>query len=76
MAQVLIRNLDEATVAALKAKASAHGRSLEHELRMLLTEAAGLTREEVRETASRIRALKAAAVTIDLDQLVREDRER
>ncbi|MFT4265505.1 MAG: hypothetical protein QM572_19150 [Nocardioides sp.] len=35
-----IRNVSEETVAALKAKAAAHGRSLEAELRVVLDEAA------------------------------------
>ncbi len=39
MAQVIIRNLDEGTMSAFKARAQAHGRSLEGELRRLLSEA-------------------------------------
>ncbi len=76
MAQVLVRNLDRATVDALKARAAAHGRSLEQELRLLLAEAASPSRQEIRVTASAIRELTAETLTVDLDALIREDRER
>ena len=76
MAQVLIRNLDPATVDALKARAAAHGRSLEQELRLLLTEAAQPTRDEVVGTAAAIRELGSKPIAVDLDSLVREDRDR
>ena len=76
MAQVTIRNLDEATVGALKTRAAAKGRSLEQELRILLTEAAHPTRAQVQEMAAAIRALSRRPVTADLEALVREDRDR
>ena len=76
MAQVLVRNLDDATVDALKARAAAHGRSLEHELRLLLTAAASPTRPEVASTATAIRQLGRKPVRVDLDALIREDRDR
>ena len=40
MAQVIIRNLEAKTVERLKARAGRHGRSLEAELRELLSESA------------------------------------
>lgn len=76
MAQVLVRNLDEATVNALKARAAAHGRSLEQELRLLLTEAAQPTREDVVRSAATIRRLQSKRTSVDLEALVREDRDR
>ena len=76
MAQVLIRNLDPATVEALKARAAACGRSLEQELRLLLTQVAQPTREEVVRTAAAIRELGTKPIAVDLDALVREDRDR
>jgi len=76
VAQVLIRNLDPATVDALKARAAACGRSLEQELRLLLTEAAHPTRQEIVRTAAAIRELGTEPVAVDLDALVREDRDR
>lgn len=76
MAQVIVRNLEKATVDALKARAAAHGRSLEQELRLLLADAAIPTRQQVRETAAAIRHLSRESVTVDLDALLREDRRR
>ena len=76
MAQVLVRNLDDATVNALKARAAAHGRSLEQELRLVLTEAAQPTRGEVARTAAAIRQLESKPIGVDLDALIREDRDR
>ncbi|HWL70937.1 MAG TPA: Arc family DNA-binding protein [Geminicoccus sp.] len=41
MATILVRNVDDAVVERLKAQAKEHGRSMEAEVRALLTEAAG-----------------------------------
>jgi antitoxin FitA len=41
MATILVRNIDEAVVERLKAQAKEHGRSMEAEVRAVLTEAAG-----------------------------------
>jgi plasmid stability protein len=76
MAQVLVRNLDDSIVAALKARAAAHGRSLEQELRLVLAEAARPMRQEVRKIAASIRALTRRPLAADLEALIREDRER
>lgn len=46
MAQILIRNLNEAVVEALRRRAGARGRSLEEEARRALASAVGLTRNE------------------------------
>jgi plasmid stability protein len=40
MAQVVVREIDEETFAALKSRAKRHGRSLEAEIRTVLSEAA------------------------------------
>lgn len=50
-AAVLIRGLDPAVVAALKARAEANGRSLESELRLVLTREAGMPDSVAREEA-------------------------
>jgi plasmid stability protein len=76
MAQVIIRNLDEATVAALKARAAARGHSLEQELRQVLVEAARPIREEMRQTAAAIRALTTRPVAADIAAMIRADRDR
>jgi len=76
MAQVLVRNLDEQVVTALRRKAELHGHSLEQELRIALTAAAQLTREERVALAQRVRSLTPAAVTqTDSADLIRQDRD-
>jgi antitoxin FitA len=46
MGQVLIRNLDDEVITSLRYKAKANGRSLEQELREIVTSAAPFTVEE------------------------------
>ena len=76
MAQVTVRNLDQATVESFKLRAAAKGHSLEQELRLVLREAARPTRQEVLERAARARAMTPKPVTLDLEALIREDRDR
>lgn len=77
MAQVIVRNLDEEIVAALKRKAALHGRSLEQELREILSAAARLGREERVAIADRIRAMTPPGVAqTDSTDLIRRDRDR
>ena len=45
MGQVLVRNLDDHTIASLKRRAQRKGHSLEHELRDILKQAATPTAE-------------------------------
>ena len=79
MANVTIRNLDDEVVKTLKAQAKAHNRSLEAELRQLLTEAAVLRkkRRAFRKEVDRIRKMtpKDRSQT-DSVELLREDRDR
>ncbi len=76
MAQVLVRNLDDRVVAALRRKAELHGRSLEQELRATLTQAARLTAEERIALAQRIRAMTPAGTAqTDSAELIRRDRD-
>jgi antitoxin FitA len=76
VAQVLVRNLDEAVVTALRRKAELHGHSLEQELRLTLTAAARLTIGERVALARRIRSLTPANVRqSDSTHLVRQDRD-
>ncbi len=77
MAQVIIRNLDDRVVAALKRKAGLHGRSLEHELRTILSQAARLTAAERVAIAERIRGMTPSGIEqTDSAELIREDRDR
>ena len=76
MAQVLVRNLDEQVVAALRRKAELHGHSLEQELRLALTSAARLTPAERVALARRVRSLTPANIEVtDSTDLIRQDRD-
>ncbi len=77
MPQVLVRNLDEQVVTALRRKAELHGHSLEQELRSALIAAARLTNEERVDLARRIRRMTPATVKqTDSAELIRQDRDR
>ena len=78
MAQVLVRDLDEATVERLKERARRHGRSLQREAKAILEEAANApTMAEARAAAAeRVRRRFAGRVFSDSAELIREDRER
>lgn len=73
--QVLVRNLDPDVVAALKQRATRNGHSLEHELRIVLTEAARPDRSELIAEADRIRAMTPGPLR-DSVALIREERDR
>ena len=73
--QVVVRNLDPGVVAALKRRASRAGRSLERELRIILSREAGPDRSELIAEANRIRAMTPARLP-DSTELLRQDRDR
>ena len=78
MANLTIRNLDDAVVEALKARAKDHNRSLESEVREILAER---VRRQTRgeELAARARAFAARTSNVgqsDSTDLIREDRDR
>lgn len=80
MGQVIVRNLDEETILALKSKAALHGNSLEQELRGILAAAARLGPRERLALADQIRAMAPGKIPgkrqSNSTALVREDRER
>jgi antitoxin FitA len=76
MGQVIVRNLDDRIIAALKAKAELRGHSLEQELRGILAEAAKPTMEDRRKLVDRIRAMTLSKPQTDSTILLREDRDR
>ena len=78
MASVTIRNLDDDVVAALKRRAKANDRSLEAELRVILTrQVRGQTPEELLALADRIAAMTPTdRPQTDSVELLREDRQR
>ena len=73
--QVVVRNLDPGVVAALRRRASHAGRSLERELRLILTREAGPDRSELIAEANRIRAMTPGPLP-DSTDLLRQDRDR
>lgn len=76
MAQVIVRNLPDEVVARLKARAAAHRRSLEQELRQILSEAARPSRAEILADLDRIRAMTPKVPQTDSTELIREERDR
>ena len=78
MATLTIRNLDDEVVAALKARAKANNRSLEAEVRQLLSRSTKpLTPEEMVLLAESIAAMTPKDVPqTDSVELLREDRDR
>jgi len=76
MARILIRDLDDETVARLKDRARRHGRSLEGEARLILTRAAGLAFDDARKLAQQWHERLAGRKLPDIGELVREDRQR
>lgn len=76
MAQVLIRNVDDAAIASLKARAVRKGTSLERELRDVILEAARGDRAEARRRAAALRRALAGRKHSDSTALIRRDRAR
>ena len=76
MAQVLVRNLEEAIVERLKRRARRHGRSLQAELHDILERAARTDIEDARRAADRIRRKLADRQHTDSADLIGEDRTR
>ena len=73
--QVVVRNLDPGVVAALKRRANRAGRSLERELRTILSREARADRRELIAEANRIRAMTPGPLP-DSTELLRQDRDR
>ena len=76
MAQVLIRNIDDAAIERLRARAARKKTSLERELRDIITEAAQEGRPEARRRAAVLRHALTGRKHCDSTKLVRQDRDR
>lgn len=82
MTQVVIENLDPIVIEKLKVRAQRHGRSLEAELKAILTQAADTevsdrsAVEEAWERIDRARAKYADRTFSNSVELLREDRQR
>jgi plasmid stability protein len=75
MGQVLIRNVDDAVIAALRARAASRGLSLEAELRDALTRAAAHPRAAIAVELAAVRAMTPSGKRRPADELVREGRD-
>lgn len=69
MGQVLIRNVDDATIESFKTKARLKGRSLEQELRELLEANRPFTPEERLAISRRHRAGRPVTAPLSLDEI-------
>ena len=76
MSQILVRNLDDATVERLKSRAKAHGRSLQAEAKDILEQSARIDVAEARKLVDCIRRSFEGRKFDDSTELVREDRNR
>ena len=77
MAQVLVRDLDDATVDRLKERAARGGRSLQKEAKAILEHAArSFSMDEARQSAEEWRRRFAGKTFSDSTELIREDRDR
>jgi plasmid stability protein len=76
MAQVLIRNLDDEVIRRLKERARRKERSLEGEVRQILTEAASSDLSDFRDRAASFRRKLAGRRHADSTPLIRADRQR
>ena len=76
MAQIIVRNLDDAVVERLKARARSNGRSLEAEVRIILEQSAKVDMATARRHVMEIRKKLAGRKFTDSVELIREDRDR
>jgi antitoxin FitA len=77
MPQLLVRDLDAATVERLKLRAQRHGRSLQGEVKAILQAAATLSMPEAHDVAAEWqRKLTGAAAYRDSAEGLAEDRAR
>jgi plasmid stability protein len=72
--QVLIRNVDDTILHALRARANARGVSLEAELRDVLTRSAGHPRADLADEFAAVRAQTPGGKHRSAEDLVRESR--
>jgi antitoxin FitA len=75
MGRVIVRDLDDAVIAALRERARARGVSLEQQLREVPTRATRRDRSAPIARLDRIRALTPEGPRIASEELIREDRD-
>ena len=70
--QVLVRNLDNDVITAIKLKAELNGHSLEQELREIIARAAPVTPDQRVALSQKIRSMQSKPATLDSIDLIRE----
>jgi len=76
MGQVLVRNLDDRVIESLRTKAELNGRSLEQELREVLTNAAPLTPGEKITLFQKVRGMTQPPLdNVDVRSAIRRGRD-
>lgn len=75
MAQLLVRQVDDGLVAALKARARSHNRSAEAEHRAILEAALTVAPTDFAKRAARLRAETKGRLVGSSADLVRQDRD-
>ena len=76
MPQVLVRDVDAATLGRLKSRARERGRSLQAELKDILAQAAAASPAATRARVRRVRAMFSGRTFSDSTALIRQDRAR
>jgi plasmid stability protein len=76
MAQIIVRNLDDAVVDRLKARARTNDRSLEAEVRLILEQSSRVDTVQARQIVMERRKKLQGREFVDSLELIREDRDR
>lgn len=76
MAQILVRDMDAATVERLKAQAKRHGRSLQGEVKLILLEATTLSIQEAQAMSAQWQKRLVGRTRGDSTSMIRGDRQR
>jgi len=74
MAELLIRNVEPATIKVLKQRAKLHHRSLQGELKYIIEAATKMSMEEARKTSTAWQKRFVGGSFSDSTELLREDR--
>jgi plasmid stability protein len=75
MGQILVRKLDDGVLRRIKARAKAHGRSTEAEVREILNDAVSAPKEKKRSLSSFIGAVRSNRSQAEVDAYVRRLRD-
>jgi plasmid stability protein len=75
MPQLLVRDVPQEVVEALKRRAAEHGRSAEAEHRVILEETLRAGRAAFRERAAALREETRGRISIPSEMLIRQDRD-